>query len=429
MDFVTAYNTFFYSFLSGGLKDFFLLILPFAWFWLPLLLALILWISYRYYTLKKYIADTKWVTLEIKVPREVTKSPQAMELALTAFHQTSDKTWYDRTFSGYVRPWFSLEMVSIGGVVRFFIRTPAFFRNLIESSFYAQYPEIEIYEAEDYVCGVPSNAGQADSEWELWAAELELTKADPYPIRTYIDYGLDKDPKEEFKNDPLGTLIEFLGSLKPNEQVWIQILIQATKRRFPKTGGPKGFWGNTKHFFGFIDMQDWQAEGAALLDNIMKRNEKPRPGESKSTALSSSEELVVKAIARSISKQGFDCGIRAVYTAKRDVFNKIRVVGTLTSFKQFSSMDLNGFRPKRTTAPFDYPWQDPFGGRTAKIKRRFFRAYRERGYFYIPYKIKPFVLNTEELATIFHLPGRSVETPTLGRIESRRGEPPLNLPL
>ena len=78
MDFVTAYNTFFYSFLSGGLKDFFLLILPFAWFWLPLLLALILWNSYRYYTLKKNIADTKWVTLEIKLPRELTKSTQAI---------------------------------------------------------------------------------------------------------------------------------------------------------------------------------------------------------------------------------------------------------------------------------------------------------------------------------------------------------------
>jgi len=88
---------------------------------------------------------------------------------------------------------------------------------VIESSIYAQYPEVEIYETEDYVHDVPMNAGQPDSDWDLWGATLELTKADPYPIKTYIDYGLDKDPKEEFKNDPLATLIELLGSLKQGE--------------------------------------------------------------------------------------------------------------------------------------------------------------------------------------------------------------------
>ncbi|KKW34564.1 MAG: hypothetical protein UY80_C0015G0009 [Parcubacteria group bacterium GW2011_GWB1_53_43] len=188
-----------------NLNRFFILVLPYAWYWFPPALALILWHSYRYYTLQKYLAETKWITLEIKIPREVTKSPQAMELALAAFHQTRDLTWYQRTFTGYVRPWFSLEMVSIGGVVHFFVHTPAFFKNVIESSIYAQYPEVEIYETEDYVHDVPMNAGQPDSDWDLWGATLELTKADPYPIKTYIDYGLDKDPKEEFKNDPLAT--------------------------------------------------------------------------------------------------------------------------------------------------------------------------------------------------------------------------------
>ena len=118
-----------------------------------------------------------------------------------------------------------------------------------------------------------------------------------------------------------------------------------------------------------------------------------------------------------------------MYTARRDAFNPSRIVGGLAAFKQFSSLDLNGFKPKKTTKAFNYPWQDPWGWRELKLKKRILRAYRERGWFYSPYKILPFVLNTEELATIFHFPGSSVETPTFGRIESRRGEPPPNLPL
>jgi hypothetical protein len=47
----------------------------------------------------------------------------------------------------------------------------------------------------------------------------------------------------------------------------------------------------------------------------------------------------------------------------------------------------------------------------------------------MPYQRTPFVLNTEELATIYHFPGRVAETPTFGRIEAKKGEPPSNLPI
>ncbi len=38
----------------------------------------------------------------------------------------------------------------------------------------------------------------------IWGCEFKFTKGDGYPIKTYVDYGLDKDPKEEYKVDPLG---------------------------------------------------------------------------------------------------------------------------------------------------------------------------------------------------------------------------------
>ena len=50
-------------------------------------------------------------------------------------------------------------------------------------------------------------------------------------------------------------------------------------------------------------------------------------------------------------------------------------------------------------------------------------------YRYMPMRGQASVLSSEELATIFHFPGRTAETPTLERIESRKGEPPPNLPV
>jgi len=62
------------------------------------------------------------VTLEITLPKEIMKSPLAMELFLTSVFQTSGETTFiDTMFMGKTRPWFSLEIASFGGEIKFFI--------------------------------------------------------------------------------------------------------------------------------------------------------------------------------------------------------------------------------------------------------------------------------------------------------------------
>ena len=421
MEFLEAYNNFFYSFLAKNFFDFIFLILPYIWYWLPPLLAVILWRSFRLYTLIKYLNDIEWVLLEVKLPREISKSPLAMEMALGAFHQTSDITWYQKTLKGLGGVWFWLEIVSIDGDVHFFIRTPKFFRDLIESNIYSQYPEVEIYEVPDYVHLV--DYGGKEAKHEIWGTEFRLTKPDPYPIKTYVDYGLDKDPKEEYKNDPITPIIEFLGQQKRGHQIWIQILIQAAKKRYI-TG---------RKWFLFTQKDDWKKEGQKLVEEIMKKSQKITSGEGADFSpflLSPGERETAAAIERNIAKHGFDCGIRVLYAAPKKEFNPINFVGLIALFKQYSSQGLNGFRPNRSTNVDIPPLQDPFGVRVPRKKRAMLRAYRRRGYFYFPYGLrKPFVLSTEELATIYHFPGKVAETPTFSRIESRRGEPPANLPV
>jgi hypothetical protein len=130
-----------------------------------------------------------------------------------------------------------------------------------------------------------------------------------------------------------------------------------------------------------------------------------------------------------LSKLGFDCGIRAIYLGPKDKMNRFNIPGTIGVLRQYNSADMNGFKTRRRSS-FLYPfWQDPYGWRTARLKAVFFDAYRRRSYFYPPYVRTPFVLSAEELATIYHFPGRVAATPTFSKIESKRGEPPVSLPV
>lgn len=404
---------------------------------LPVVLVFVFW---HYFVLSqqlRFLAKQKYVLLQVQVPRDVPKSPLAMEIVLGAFHQTiGESVWYDRIFLGKSRAFFSLEIVSIEGDVRFLIWTRDLVRKFIETQIYSQYPNAEIKEISDYTSAVPY--AKIGSDWNLFGVEWKLSKPDPYPIKTYVDYGLDKDPKEEFKVDPMLPVLEWLGDLGRGEQAWVQIIVRANKGK--------------KDFTTMWRERDWQSEGKQLIQDIMdeaKERSGPPPeergGDFRFSMLTEGERNVIKAIDRSIGKHGFDCGIRSLYLAKKDVYNPANVAGLFGTMKQYSSNDLNGFKPADFTN-YDYPWQDyinipvfdprmgiPFfslhGRRLLYKKWKFFDAYRRRSWFFPPHERKPYVLNAEELATMYHFPGEVAETPTFKRIESQKAEPPPNLPI
>lgn len=178
--------------------------------WVPLFLIFFSWNLWVRYIRANFINEKETVLLEIKLPRDLQKSPKAMELFLNNLHQTAGEgNPWDKYWKGGVRAWFSLEFVSIEGQVKFFIWTREEIKEMVETQIYAQYPNVEVSEAPDYSLNI-----HYDSEKiKLWGTEFKLTKEDPYPIKTYVDYGLDKDPKEEFKIDPISNVLEYLGSL------------------------------------------------------------------------------------------------------------------------------------------------------------------------------------------------------------------------
>ena len=390
--------------------------------YIPLLLFVLLkhfWISY-----KQYLFRTKQdrILLEIKVPKEIKKTPLAMELVLNALHQPGGEgNWYATDILGKSRTWFSLELVSIEGNIHFFIWTEKKFKNLIEAQFYAQYPEVEIHEVPDYTKFVDLDLNKTS----MWGNEFILTKDDPYPIKTYVDYGLDKvGLKSDEMTDPMTPIIEFLGSIGKGEQLWLQIMIRAHKKNYKDDLALKE---KIAKLSWYGEPYDWtkiaDKEKAKKLEELKPDDGPPRP-------MTKGEQKVVESLERNVDKLGFDCGIRGIYLAEKDKFNPINITGMTGAFKQFNSPYLlNGFKPNRVTDFSDFPWSDYKNKKVNKLKKEFFGEYKRRAYFYYPYKSdKQFVLSSEELATIYHLPGGVAQTPTFSRIESKKAEPPTNLP-
>ena len=371
------------------------------------------------YQRMKFFLDQGFVLLEINIPKNVSKPLVAMELLLEAFHQTGgESTFIDRWIKGKTRPWFSLEMVSLEGEIHFFVWMRKMWKRHIESVVYSQYPDAEMYEVEDYVNYLPLNL----EKYKVWACEFNLAKADPYPIKTYYDFDMEKEKKEEHVVDPLNSTLEFFASLNKGEYLWLQILIRAHKKEKKKRGT---YFGKT----------DWKEEGKKIVKGIIKENAPTKlsitmTDETGSPALNLStwQAEMVKSIERNLNKHAFDTGIRGLYISEKDAFNPVTISGLAGIFKQFGSEYMNSLPPKRGHTVFSYPWQDFKNIRNNKVSREMYEAYRLRSYFFLPYKSPHSVLSTEELATIFHIPGEASATPTLPRIVSRKGDAPSNLP-
>ncbi len=408
--FLVLYKQF--SILFSFFAQIYHFLLHWIYYWLPLALGGMFVKTWLNYLRAEFIFTQGTFLIEIKIPREITKSPLAMETFLHALWQKPASTYIDTYWNGKIQPWFSLEMVSIGGEIKFFIWGPEKYRAIVEAQLYAQYPDVEVYEAQDYTDTVVHDL----SRFFLWGTYFKLTQKDVYPIKTYVDYGLDKqNVEEEEKIDPFTAVLEYLGSLKQGEQVWIQILVQGHQQRTIVQGQ-------------LFPSKDWTKEAKQEIARIKKEAKIGEAGVF--GRLTKGEERKIEAIERSIDKFAFDTIIRAFYICPAGPPDPAAIPGLIGHMKQYSSNYLNGFKLGWFT-DFDYPWMDFMRIRRTSLEKRMLRAYKLRSGFQIPYRnfhTTPFILSTEELATIYHFPGSVARTPNLSRIESRRSEAPSNLP-
>jgi len=396
-------------------------ILSFWWLLLPFLLFSALLGSFESYKRVNYLAAMKWVTLQLSVPRETRKSPKATEQIFAALHTVGSSVKpKDRFWKGKVGDWFSFEIVSIGGDIHFIIRVLEGNRNLLESQIYAQYPDAEIFEVDDYMADYPDS--MPDDQYEVTGGELILTKPDAYPIRTYPEFEEDNAGKDDLKRiDPLASLSQSMAILLPGELMSVQVLIKSADDKWAKAAQSevdKLMGKKSKVTLGFFGKIIIAIDGILFPSaGEVKKEEK----EITMSQLTFGKQEQIKAIDRSTSKLGFSTNIRFIYFAERSKFNKGRVAGVTGAFKQLSSQALNGFKVDGDTKP-DGKW--PIKAiMEFRRKTKLYKKFKKRAF-----AVKTYVLNTEELATIYHFPDIGIESP-LPRIEAKKGEPPINLPI
>lgn len=399
---------------------------------LPIPLAYIAYHMWRHYVSEDFVAGIQWQLLEIIIPQQTVKTPLAIETILAnAFYHKSGKGLWEENWQGSVHFYFSLEIVSIEGRVHFYVNTPTRVVPLIKSQIYAQYPQAKVLEVEDYVWAVPTISKKTG--WSMWGCEWTLEKPDAFPIRTYVEYGLDKvvkDPNEQV--DPLVSLIEFMSTLGPGEQLWTQLIIRWSKKRYE--GG-----------------RDFFEEADRLLEEMTKpftkENTDKDTGEVVSKEVRPPDYMKdeLSSISDKQHKLVFDCGMRTIYLAKTEIFDEQKRRALRMMYRQYSSRNFNALDRINSTQ-YDSPWEDPFDIVLTKRKNRMLDWYRFRVFFHPPWQYaikypfpfnllivtdppKIFVMNTEEIATLWHFPATVMSTPSVKRVETRTSKAPTNLPI
>lgn len=415
-----------YLFLHGGW-----ILFVYAFFWV----LVTGWVHVRQ---TQQARQKEWIVLALDIPKVSEKDPgqslKAVENMFAHFAGAhSPNTWTDKWISGKFQDPISCEIISIEGRVQFVIRCLRIMRDLVEASIFAQYPNADIIEIEDYAKAVPQ--WYPDKEWDLYGTEMVPVKPDPFPFKTYPEF--EHSMTGEFK-DPLAVLLEGLSRLGPGEQAWLQFLA------FP------------------IDQKEWNQKMSGLIKKLKGEKVVAKPSilekiimapfelfifaanqfmggasgppakpdspfAAKIFNLSPGERHVLEMVESKASKVGYLGKVRFLYIAKKNVFKKPRIVSSFVGFiKQMNTNDMQALKPEASAVGVNgglWLFRDK---RNNFRKNKLIANYRNRATWE---GMPPFYVSTEELATWWHFPHTfQVKAPRLKKQEIKYTEPPQNIP-
>jgi hypothetical protein len=347
----------------------------------------------------QWVRATENVVLEIKIPKTNDKTPTAAEMMFATLHGIL-RPKVELVREGSLQEHLSFEIVADMNSIRFFVWTPKHLKDFVEGQIYAQYPSAEINVTTDYVSRI--NEEEIKKSVHIKPAELVLTREDFLPIKTFNNFSV----------DPLAGITGVLSKLEDKgEEIWIQILARPEsdewKRRglqwvANKKGGPVSFGFEESFGKTLIKLPFYLV--AELLRALFVA---PTDGKNEKS-VSNEDQSRIAAIEEKSEKLAFKVKIRAAYVSNNhDTSRGNEKINALNgAFKQYNTTVLNGFK-----------------GHNLHNQTAFFEDYKNRiflsgGYY----------LNIEELASIYHLPHTSVETPNINWTTSKTGEPPTTIP-
>ena len=199
---------------------------------------------------------------------------------------------------------------------------------------------------------------------------LQLKKDNFYPVKTFRD----------LPTDPLAALTSALAKMGEGEAAAIQILISPAE-------------------------SEWQKAGSGFVSSTKKQESDPEKAKFAVPA------KTLEAVENKVSKPGFETSIRIVCVSPDEASANAHLTNIMSAFQQFSG-DLNGFTSRKIR-------------RKGAFVEDFLYRYHP---LYHLWGNRVSVLNSEELATIFHFPNKLITTPHIHWLYAKRAPAPQEIP-
>lgn len=291
----------------------------------------------------------------------------------------------------------SLELVSHNGLISFYVVVPERARNFVEQQLLAQYPDAFLEEVIDYNIFHPKGV--------TLGAQVVFKDSYILPIKTY----------QHAESDPLLALTNVLNKLGEDEGAAVQLVVRSANRKWRRAGRRvvKALNEGKSRNDAFLSV------GGSLLkkfthffkESILHPHERSvsNPEEKdKVHQMSAMEQEMTKGIEQKMSKAGLDATIRVVVSSSSRPRAEAALKNILDTFTQYNL----------------YQYGNSFGfihpRNQEKIVQDFvYRHFSDR---------YPVIVNTEELASLYHLPLPSTETPNIRWLRARQSSPPELLP-
>lgn len=288
----------------------------------------------------------------------------------------------------------SFEVVFDEGKIMFFVAVPQYLKQYLEQQIHGQYPEAHIEDVADYNIFTPQSV--------IVGSYLTFKKEYIFPIKTY----------KQLQGDPLNAMLNTFNKFENNEGAAIQVLVRSAHKRWHNWGA----YAVSKMYQG-VKMRDAikQTNPSILsrtfyeLINVFKSTKKKEDQVAPETyKLSGKEEEAAKGIEEKTSKAGLDVNIRIIVASTNKAKAELRLNDINNSFSQFNIYEYgNSFRAQ-------------VGGKLKNLINDFIhRQFNEN---------MGILLNTEELASVFHFPLSFTEVPNIEWLSAKKAPAPLTIP-
>ncbi len=366
----------------GALLNFFL-----QWYvWLPIVLVLG-YLTWRNNKRAEIIQNLEADLLILEIPKTNDKKELAAEQMFASLHGILRDAEELKSNGGF-QEHLSFEFASVNGQIRFYVWVPKQLRTFVEGQIYSQYPTVQIREAEeDYVAHESQHA-------VVYTTDITLTDNEVLPIKSF----------QSFEVDPLAGITGTLAKLESTgDEMWVQILARPIADDWHK---------NTEKWVKGVKAGKTSSGTKYLgwLPGVLEALWKPPEANEKVTVakeLSDRDRTRISEAETKATKLGYQVKIRVAYLGESQEHARQQLQAIVGTFKQFNSTNLNGFKASG-----------------ASFSKESLIPYRQR-----QFGPGGFVLNIEELASVFHLPHTNVETPNIVWATSKTAEPPAKLPI